>query len=644
MALKMIRQIAICLSTLILASSVATSRADPTLAQCNGVKDLVFVAHMDDDLLFMNPDIGTTIAAQGCLKTVYLTASDRGEGEGYMLGRERGVQAAYAYLAHAPNHWAEAVYTVHTPVNTHRLARFTLKGDPRLTLIQIRIKDPWLGAGWGSLTPLSRVESVPGQSAESLGPYIEHYTRADLVAMIAAIIRDDQPTTIRYMDATITIAYTALCWRCAGNDHPDHIASARLVRDAMKAAAGNYARTGYLNYPSQERETNLTPDETSHKTEAFLKYSRNDYRYCAVPLQCKGPIGPEASWVSRIYYVSTNDTPGVLLPDPGKGYFLFAVGEHNRAANVWQSSTQQWSSLGGRTADLITAFDTDNGHAGVFMRGENGYLWVRTQSSQNTWLAWQALDGARLIQPPSVTSRGSPAAVAMGNDGFFHCTHQAGAAGTWSAWSTLPALAHALPTPAIARDAAGRLVIFATDIDGELWSSLQNPTVESPHVPTPKWAAWQRVGTVRTDGGLAAIRNASGAIELYLRDKLTGHMLRLTQTLAGLSYQAWSTPTDLEIPYTGQPATALDEGGAVAVAALERVGGPVWLSDAGLTRMLPNEMASTPTLRTIDGALHIVARGNASHQGYWVMTRTHGTWDAPEPISAPPTSGGSAFH
>ena len=34
------------------------------------------------------------------------------------------------------------------------------------------IKNPWLGEGWGSLTPLSRMESVPGQIAEPLGPYI----------------------------------------------------------------------------------------------------------------------------------------------------------------------------------------------------------------------------------------------------------------------------------------------------------------------------------------------------------------------------------------------------------------------------------------------------------------------------------------
>src|SRR3546814_4418800 len=70
-----------------------------SLLECHGIKDLAFVAHLDDDLLFMNPDIASNIEAGGCVQVVYLTASDAGEGEHYMLGRERGVRAAYAYMA-----------------------------------------------------------------------------------------------------------------------------------------------------------------------------------------------------------------------------------------------------------------------------------------------------------------------------------------------------------------------------------------------------------------------------------------------------------------------------------------------------------------------------------------------------------------
>lgn len=622
-------------------AGMATSWAAPSLAQCNGVKDLAFVPHMDDDLLFMNPDIESTIAAGGCLEVVYLTASERGEGEGYMLGRERGVRAAYSSIAQVPDSWSESVSTF----GTRHVAGFTLNGwGQRLTLLGMRIKDPWLGSGWGSLTPLSRVESIAGQTAQSIGPYVETYTRAELVATIAAIIRDYQPTTIRHMDDTITVAYTKLCWRCAGDDHPDHIASARLVRDAMRVARGNYAEIGYLNYPSQERETNLTSTEIASKTRAYLQYARNDYRSCADPASCHKPEGPEASWVSRIYYVSRRDAPAVLLPGRAGDYFLFAVGEHNRAANIWQSDLQQWSSLGGRTASPAVAFDLGEGQAGVFVRGANGYLWANTQDPEGNWQGWKALDGARLTRLPTVTAQGLVAAVAMGNDGRFHCVHRTDSDTAWSDWQALPALPQTLSSAAIVHGADGRLVVFAADAGGRLWSSSFVLPQPGRIGPASVWAPWQRVGTAKSDAGLAAMRNASGLIELYMRDKLSGHMLRMVQSAQGSGRDGWSAPVDLGFSYVGQPAIGLNESGNIVVAALERKGGSLWLVEGGQAQRLAGEVASTPTLRAIHGTLYVVARSVRRTQDYWIMARTGGEWAAPLLIEAPPVDGGSAFY
>ena len=150
------------------------------------------------------------------MRLVYLTASDAGEGDGYMLGRERGVRAAYAYMAHQPDEWTEDTAVA----GGHTIARFTLKGNPRVQLWHMRLKDPWLGQGWGSLTPLSRVESEPGQTADTLGPHAERYTRPDLVDTLADLIRQYAPTTVRHLDDTINVPYTQLCWRCADTAIP----------------------------------------------------------------------------------------------------------------------------------------------------------------------------------------------------------------------------------------------------------------------------------------------------------------------------------------------------------------------------------------------------------------------------------------
>ena len=291
----------------------------PTVAaNCGKHSLLAVVAHPDDDLLFMNPDLQEAMASNECVHVAYLTAGDRGEGEPYMLGRERGIRAAYAYMAKAADEWIETS----EQLGDRQVTRFILRANPKVSLWHFRLKDPWLGKGWGSLTPLSRLES--GGNAESkasqerhttttrqepppyvyaLGPHPARYSRNDLVLTLSALIQRVQPALVAHQDHTINLPYERLCWRCAGHDHPDHIAGARLVRDAIARSAGSYATRSYLNYPSQEKPANLTPKQILRKTEAFRRYARHDYRYCKDAATCLEPTGPAAAWVQRQYYV-----------------------------------------------------------------------------------------------------------------------------------------------------------------------------------------------------------------------------------------------------------------------------------------------------------------------------------------------------
>ena len=273
--------------------------APKTPPDCSIGKSLSFVAHPDDDLLFMNPDLDDAIQQRQCVQVVYLTAGDRGEGMPYTLARERGLMGAYSLMAGVENAWNTDGLTV----GAHTLVRHTLRANPRVQLIMLRLPDPWLGSGWGSLTPMSQLESVPDIQVTSYEPYHHTYTRDGLVHMLADLIHQEKPQIVRLMDPSITIPYQKMCWRCTGHDHPDHIAGARLVVDAMKLAPGTYTRTIYLNYPTQERQTNLDPAQTARKTEIFMRYAIDDTKMCPPGKSCTKPAGPEASWVSRKYYV-----------------------------------------------------------------------------------------------------------------------------------------------------------------------------------------------------------------------------------------------------------------------------------------------------------------------------------------------------
>ncbi|WP_418910304.1 PIG-L family deacetylase [Achromobacter spanius] len=611
--------------------------APPTLAQCNGIKDLAFVAHLDDDLLFMNPDIASNVEAGGCVRVIYLTASDAGEGEPYMLGRERGVRAAYAYMAHKPDVWkADSGIAA-----GRQIARFTLQDNPRVQLWHMRLKDPWLGKGWGSLTPLSRTESEPGQNVDTLGPYAETYTREQLVDTLAELIRQYAPTTVRHLDDTIVVPYTQLCWRCAGHGHPDHIASARLAREAMLRVPGNYAETGYIDYPSQERATNLTDSEIASKSVIFQHYAWNDYHYCAGPSGCKEPAGPAAAWVQRAYYVSRQDIAPQLYPDGRGGLVVFAAGETNAAVNRWDSGQRRWQSLGGRTTGPVVSFAHADGTAGLMARDPLGGVWANKQRHDGTWQGWQALGGLRVTQIPAVAPRGEAAAVALGYDGLLHWIAPSGIDGSWGTWQALPALDGATGAPAAARGADGRYVVFANTAQGKLFYTRQLPAETGKQ---PAWQPWRPVTAPVAAGGLAAIRNQEDRVELYFRERGGNHLTKLVETGDTTDLDMdWSAPTDLGLPFIGRPAIQADARGNVMLALLERSGGPLWLVERGIPIKLDADAASPPALNIIDGVVYIVARSAGGPQRYQVLSRRNGAWAERLTLDGVPGSGGGPF-
>jgi len=621
-----------CAAALLTAPSVHAAEPAPPPADCHGIKDLAFVAHMDDDLLFMNPDLVSNIEAGGCVQVVYLTASDAGEGEGYMLGRERGVHAAYAHMAQQPDLWQ----TDTVRAAGHVITRFTLQGNPRVQLLSMRLKDPWLGKGWGSLTPLSRAESVPDNTADTLGPHPEIYTRDALVQTLAALIRDYDPTTVRHLDDTISVPYTQLCWRCAGHGHPDHIASARLAREAIRLAPGNYAEMGYIDYPSQEREANLTEAEIANKSEIFRQYAWRDYHYCAGPQDCKEPAGPAAAWVRRAYYVSRQDVAPELFADARGGLMVFAAGEANDAVNLWDPRQGRWTSLGGRTVGSLVSFSYPDSTVGVFARDALGGLWVNKRNLDGSWKGWQAMAGARFSHIPAVAPRGEAAAVAMGYDERYYWASPSGISGDWTAWRPLPELPDALGNAAIARNAAGRYVVFAVDQAGRTFSTAQRGAGSDAG-----WSPWQTVPAPAAGGGLAAMRNAQGRIELYLRRRDTRHLVRLTEAPA--SAARWSAAVDLGIEYVGKPAIGADDQSNVVVAVLERAGGALWLVEQGRPAQLEAHASSLPAMRFVDGTLYVVARGTGLLQSYRMLARRRGVWAVATALNDLPAGGGGAF-
>ncbi|HET6890041.1 MAG TPA: hypothetical protein VFH31_02975, partial [Pyrinomonadaceae bacterium] len=70
----------------------------PPNANCHGINLVSVVAHMDDDLLFIDPGISEVLVQGGCATTIFMVGGSSGAGFDYVLRREAASKKAYARM------------------------------------------------------------------------------------------------------------------------------------------------------------------------------------------------------------------------------------------------------------------------------------------------------------------------------------------------------------------------------------------------------------------------------------------------------------------------------------------------------------------------------------------------------------------
>lgn len=235
---------------------------------------LQMVAHPDDDLLFMNPDIIRQVERGACVRTVYLTTGDANRDASYWLLREEGIRAAYATMAGADDAWTMGTLTV----EGRELQLATLDDAPGISLVFMHLPDGnrrgtgnaihghqslmrlWLGE-------IETIDAVDGT---------ETYTSAELRRTLTGIIDDFHTDTLRAQDWTIDFRT---------GDNADHTAAAQYVRAAAARATGTHELMGYAGYPSWTQPANVNGRELGLKADAIMAYAEHDPKMCA-HLQC----------------------------------------------------------------------------------------------------------------------------------------------------------------------------------------------------------------------------------------------------------------------------------------------------------------------------------------------------------------------
>ncbi|KAJ3317698.1 hypothetical protein HDV06_001292 [Boothiomyces sp. JEL0866] len=215
---------------------------------------LTFVAHQDDDLLFMNPDVASDEQAGYCVWIVYLTAGNiqKYDAMDYSNLRIEGARAAHARASKVPNSWQYE----EMQFGGHALATNTLdKTNTRLVFT-------FMPAADGEITYLSKMYSNPKLVVQPIDGRTA-YNRASFVKMLTAIVKYVKPDYIRVQN--LQDFDTSV-------DHIDHLYGAHLANEASKG----YPVYSYIDYPIDSMPVNVDPYWIEEKTAIYTEYAKFD--------------------------------------------------------------------------------------------------------------------------------------------------------------------------------------------------------------------------------------------------------------------------------------------------------------------------------------------------------------------------------
>ncbi|HSD85973.1 MAG TPA: PIG-L family deacetylase, partial [Kofleriaceae bacterium] len=216
--------------------------------------DLVIVAHQDDDLLFMQPDVLEAVRAGGGVTTVYVTAGNGTKGADASDRRYEGLRSAYSAAA-GSTAWRCGYVEITGHVAEH--CRLT---DRPVSLVFLAFPD---GGKEGEHTAsLLHLWQGTIAGAETVAHRTTYYDRDGLIETVAQIIRITQPSRVR----TLEIAATH------GRDHSDHMLVGALTVLAMTRASSVAELLSYRGYSIADEPTNKVQPIYDESFEVLAHY------------------------------------------------------------------------------------------------------------------------------------------------------------------------------------------------------------------------------------------------------------------------------------------------------------------------------------------------------------------------------------
>ncbi len=354
-------------SLFFLSRIVAPSHASPN---CSLGTSLNIVAHEDDDLLFLSPDILHNIHDGKCVVTVFATAGDAGQDSSYWLGRENGPKAAYALMSGVVNTWTQST----TTVLNHPLTSFNLDANPAVTLIFMRLPDGSLnGSGFPSTNneslqklwsnTISTIHAIDGSTS---------YGKQDFIDTLTGMMNMYLPGEIRTQD--YVNGYSSA-------DHSDHFTISYFTRSAHQQYATSHVLSSYDGYPTQYQPQNIFGSDQTDKENTFLAYAQYDGSACQSASDCDS--SNYGLWLRRQYILASE---GQITPTPTPSISPTATPTPTPipGGNIAPQATVTASSENTQYSQL--AVKTIDGFTDGYPNGDYTHEWASVWERAGAWL------------------------------------------------------------------------------------------------------------------------------------------------------------------------------------------------------------------------------------------------------------------
>lgn len=505
------------------------------------------VAHPDDDLFFMNPDLSRSLLAGTPLTTLYLTSGEadgRNQARGgaardpaqpadrahYAEARQNGIRCAYAQMATGDraSPWKR---TVLPTAGGGHVELDVLVAMPHINLIWLQLREARNPAAENPVSlrglwngKISALGSQLASGSPIKQPYT--FTKDQLIRTLAGVLARYKPTTIRMQDPTpgryeTTGKYT---------DHQDHMYTARFAQAATAAYAlqvsdrPHFSVQNYLGYHNGTLPHALDPQTVAAKVGYLKTYAWQDMEnYCGSPSGCGdrkvagSPTGH--NWAQSLRYARADSTSWLVEGAPGS---LYAFAPLDGRMAVWaRDPAGVWA---GPT--LLPGTGIDPGASTV--RHPDGRVAVL---ATRTVVGPAAADYRREIVYAVQAAPGGPL-------------------GDWRSLGTPEAEdeygTSAISAPAAAFGRDGRLTVYVRDARRTLRARTEQPS--------GGFTAWQRLGGQDLQSDPVTVVDSAGRHHVYATTTRT--VLAWTQPTPGAPLRG-PFPTDL--PATTVPLTAVPE-------------------------------------------------------------------------------------